>query len=219
MLQIATTLLDRPEDPANLQILKNIAKTYASSTRMDMAVEMLAMDWIVPWASCFIRIVELTEPANNPNTAIFWKLKKWSYTSLNSMMGRYALARKRDKKFTIFSKTFIQNFAPKILSTYLTQIQHQLQGQKVSPRVAQCQLVFLEYICRTKSTFTHLEPHLEVIVRQVILPLLYFSKDDQELWQDDQVEYVHKKIDPPLEDFKSPQTAAEDLMEAFVRHR
>jgi hypothetical protein len=57
---------------------------------------------------------------------------------------------------------------------------------------------------------------MEVIITKWIFPLLCFSKSDRELWEEDQVEYVHKKIDAPIDDFRDPITAAEELLVGFV---
>lgn len=50
-----------------------------------------------------------------------------------------------------------------------------------------------------------------------IFPQLCFSHHDQELWEEDPIEYVHKKVDPPMDDFKSPISAAEELLDALIK--
>ena len=64
-----------------------------------------------------------------------------------------------------------------------------------------------------------MKPHLEPLIVQFIFPLLCFSDSDQELWDEDPVEFIHKKIDPPMDDYRSPVTAAEELLRAIIRDR
>jgi hypothetical protein len=58
--------------------------------------------------------------------------------------------------------------------------------------------------------------HLEPIVLKLIFPLQCFTEDDEKLWEEDPVEYIHKKIDPPIDDFRSPVTASEELLIALA---
>jgi hypothetical protein len=68
-----------------------------------------------------------------------------------------------------------------------------------------------------KNTWSTLQVHLQDVVMGLIFPILCFTQQDGELWEEDPVEYVHKKIDPPIEDFKSPISAAEELLDCIVK--
>ena len=50
-----------------------------------------------------------------------------------------------------------------------------------------------------------------MLVQEVIFPLLCFSQEDQELWNDDPLEYIRTKFDI-FEEFYSPVNAAETLL-------
>ncbi|KAJ1676368.1 Nonsense-mediated mRNA decay protein 5, partial [Spiromyces aspiralis] len=50
-----------------------------------------------------------------------------------------------------------------------------------------------------------------MIISQFIFGQLCFSKEDQELWEDNPVDYINKKMDP-LDDFRSPVLAASNLL-------
>lgn len=122
---------------------------------MELSKDLQEPSTLLPWVSLLISVVEwrwdastsppLPEDASEREKHIWWKCKKWSYSSLNSLMGRYARARKMDKKYSIFSKLFLDQFAPKILNVYFQQISFQIQGNWCSLRVKQSQFCFLEY--------------------------------------------------------------------------
>lgn len=78
-------------------------------------------------------------------------------------------------------------------------------------------MVFL-FSIKHKITWQIIKPHTETLVAHFIFPQLCFSSEDEELWQEDPVEYVHKKIDP-LMDFDSPQTNATNLLIDLARDR
>jgi importin-7 len=192
------------------QILKNICKIYALATRMDLTVELLRQDWTLSWTTLFTRIITCQ--------TLPFKPQKWAYTCLNRLMGLYGFARRRDKKYTTFSKFLVTSLAPSILECYLREIQNQMNGRQVLERIKQLQLVFLEFCCRSKPLFKLLNPHLEILFLKVVVPELVFKKDDEELWEDQEL-YVQRKNDPPVEQFRSAESAAQDLLEAFVRLR
>ena len=225
ILGIAVRLEKNHESIESLFLLKCIVKIFNYATRMDLAKDIMEPKNLVAWSSLFTSIVEWKSAISLPSDEderekhIYWKCKKWSYRNLNSLMGRYAIARKKDKKYSAFSKLFLKEFAPKLLGVYLQQINYHIQGQWCSSRAKQSQFCFLEYCIKPASTWPILLQHLEPIVLQFIFPQLCFSEADRELWEDDPVEFVQKKVDPPMEDFKSPVNAAGDLLEAFVRGR
>ena len=83
-----------------------------------------------------------------------------------------------------------------------------------------------------------MKPNVPSILLYFVFPLLCFSDDDAEMWEDDAVEYVRKKIGAlrecgsrrricvdrsrvadPMEDFRSPQNAASILLTTLVRDR
>jgi hypothetical protein len=84
------------------------------------------------------------------------------------------------------------------------------------------------------------KPHSESLIAYFIFPQMCFSDSDAELWSEDPVEFVHKKIGQrrsksyctsipysltcsppvdPLEDFHSAQMHASNLLIDMARHR
>ncbi|GAU12054.1 hypothetical protein TSUD_00190 [Trifolium subterraneum] len=69
-----------------------------------------------------------------------------------------------------------------------------------------------------KSMYTVLQPRLDVLLFEIVFPLMCFNDDDQKLWDEDPHEYVRKGYDI-IEDLYSPRTASVDFVSELVRKR
>ncbi|KAJ3320443.1 hypothetical protein HDV06_005266 [Boothiomyces sp. JEL0866] len=205
--------LEQIDNPESLLMLKTIVKTYNCSIRMDLSPVLQSMDSLVPWCTLFMNIVQ-KKSGETDEKHVFWKLKKWAFSCLNTLMGKYG-RRKGDKKYVQFSKLFVEHFVPKILTVYFQQFE---QNSFSSPRTIQLQLSFIGHCIGLKPIWPMILEKLELLVK-FIFPLLCFTEQDQELWDEDPVEYIHKKVDPPIDDFRSPVTAAEELLVSLVKSR
>jgi importin-7 len=63
-----------------------------------------------------------------------------------------------------------------------------------------------------------MKSYAETLVSHFIFPQLCFSEEDEELWVEDPVDYIHKKLDP-LEDFSSPVAATITFLMNLAKHR
>ncbi|KAH6566864.1 hypothetical protein BASA62_006461 [Batrachochytrium salamandrivorans] len=228
LLAVATNL--KAHIASNLEavtMMKTIIKIYNCSIRLEICEAQQDLGSLVPWGTLFVDIIELqlplgalAMPENEDERQLhpWWKLKKWAYQCLNTLFGRYASA-KPEKRYAAFSKMFSANFAPKILQSYLGQIDLLVQGSWMSDRSKQHIACFLENCVKRKATWAILKNHLPVITTHFIFPLLCFSSSDEELWQDNAVDYIHKKVDPPMDDFKSPVVSSAQLLAAICKDR
>lgn len=113
---------------------------------------------------------------------------------ISSSYGNLSSESFSDGAYRQFAKRFVVQYAPNILSVFLGQIvaisQHNLwMPDKVLYLIA----TFLVDCTRHKVTWNFLQPHVEMIVAQFAFPMMCFSTDDEELFEDDPVEYIHKK--------------------------
>ena len=121
-------------------------------------------------------------------------------------------------EYKAFAKFFIANFAPQILNTYMSVIKLTIGGRYCSPRVKLHLSQFVNDAIKHKNTWLLIKPQLDEIVRGWIFPLCCFRDEDAEVWEDDPVEFVHKKVDV-FEDYRSPNLAASDLLVTLVTDR
>ena len=204
-----------------VELLKTVFKAYCCSIRIELAPCLQQADSIVPWGSMFLEIIgkqlqpdalDMPEDATEREQHPWWKLKKWAYKAINILFERYAHSKRPEKRYAKFSKMFLSDFASNILAVCLRQIELLVHGSWMSSRTKQHLASFLESSVKRKVTWTQLKPHLQAIITHFIFPLLCFTEEDQELWEDNPVEFVHKKVDPPIDDFKCPSSAAAELL-------
>lgn len=60
--------------------------------------------------------------------------------------------------------------------------------------------------------------HINLIIQNIIFPLLCVTKEDEELWESDPQEYIRLKFDV-FEDYVSPVTAAQNLLHTTCKKR
>jgi len=71
---------------------------------------------------------------------------------------------------------------------------------------------------KPKVTWSLLRPHVPNLISHVIFPLLCLKQEDLELWDEDPVEYIHKKIDV-YEEYLYPDVAAARFLITLARKR
>ncbi|KAJ2595848.1 Nonsense-mediated mRNA decay protein 5 [Coemansia sp. RSA 1722] len=197
-------------------------KSYYNSIQAGLPLAFQEPANLVAWGTSFIKMIEKPvafdkesideEAAKEP----VWKAKKWAVRSVNRLYGRYGnpalLPGATTKQFGAFAKLFTSNFLPQILQVYLKQIEGYTTGQVwMSVRIRGLVSMLLSDCVKEKSAWKLLKPHVEGIVSHFIFPQLCFSESDQELWEDNPVEYVQKRIDP-IDDFGSANIAASNLL-------
>ncbi|KAJ2547796.1 Nonsense-mediated mRNA decay protein 5, partial [Coemansia sp. RSA 1933] len=204
-------------------------KSYYSCLQSGIPASFKESGNLVSWGTSFIKMIE--KPVEFDRETIsddsaqepVWKAKKWAIRSVNHLYGRYGnpalLSSVNAKKHSAFAKIFTSNFLPQILQVYLKQVEGYTTGQVwMSTRVRGLVSKFLSDCVKEKSAWKLLKPHVEGIVEHFIFPQMCFSEADQELWEDNPVEYVQKRIDP-IDDFGVASIAASSLLIDFAIDR
>ncbi|KAG0058926.1 hypothetical protein BGZ90_004701 [Linnemannia elongata] len=225
--QIGTGLISANNVEA-AEMLKIIFKCYHHTIQIDLSERLRDNASLVPWGTLFIQMVEKPVPTEGLPTDLeelekhpWWKAKRWAYQCLNRLYTRYGnpTALTSESKFKPFANSFIVNFAPNILTAYLKQVELWVAKQAwLSPRVLCLMGNFFEESVKDKHIWSMMKPHSETLITHFVFPQLCFTSEDEALWVDDPVEYVHAKIDV-LEDFTSPSTAATNFMTVMARYR
>ncbi|KAJ1721002.1 Nonsense-mediated mRNA decay protein 5 [Coemansia erecta] len=197
-------------------------KSYYNSIQSGLPIAFQEPGNLVAWGTTFIKMIEKPvafdkstvdeETAKEP----VWKAKKWATRSVNRLYSRYGnptlLPATSTKQFGAFAKLFTANFLPQIMQVYLKQIEGYTTGHVwMSTRVRGLVSMFLSDCVKEKSAWKLLKPHADGIVSHFIFPQLCFSEADQELWEDNPVEYVQKRVEP-IDDFGSSNVAASNLL-------
>jgi importin-7 len=67
-----------------------------------------------------------------------------------------------------------------------------LQHQYLSPRVVNLLLQYLTHALKLSKSWVAVKPEVPLLLEHVVFPLMCFSDEDKELWQDDPQEYIRK---------------------------
>ncbi|KAF9161693.1 hypothetical protein DFQ26_004323 [Actinomortierella ambigua] len=225
--QIGSTLINQDSIEA-AEMLKNIFKCYHHTIQIDLSERQRDSASLIPWGTLFIQAVEKKIPTEGMPTDLeelekhpWWKAKRWAYQCLNRLYTRYGNppALTSGSKFKEFAKGFVQNFAPNILSAYLKQVELWVAKQAwLSPRILCLIGNFLEESVKDKNIWSIVKPHADTLIAHFVFPQLCFTAEDEALWVDDPVEYVHSRIDM-IEDFTNPTAAAVSFLTVMARYR
>ncbi|CAG8577467.1 17791_t:CDS:10, partial [Gigaspora margarita] len=198
ILQMGQGLLNEINVDA-AEMLRIINKIYSSAIQYDLSEALQDNNSIVPWVTFFQHLIEKDIPEEIiPNIIedrqrfIWFRSQRWACQNLNRLFQRYgnpAQLVASSTVYTAFAEHFIRHFGPQILHSYLRKTEKWIKKE----------------ICMT-------------LVSEYIFPQLCFSDEDEQLWTEDPVDYIHKKMDP-LEDFNSHTAAAVSFLMDLAKLR
>ncbi|KAG0343672.1 hypothetical protein BG004_005100 [Podila humilis] len=210
------------------EMLKIIFKCYHHTIQIDLSELQRDNSSLVPWGTLFIQMIEKPISSDGLPTDLeelekhpWWKAKRWAYQCLNRLYTRYGnpATLTSSSEFKEFASGFVRNFAPNILSAYLKQVEQWVAKQIwLSPRILCLIGNFFEESVKDKHIWAIMKPHSETLITHFVFPQLCFTADDETLWVDEPVEYIHAKIEV-IEDFTSPTAAATSFMSVMARYR
>lgn len=82
--------------------------------------------------------------------------------------------------------------APQFLEDVLALLGPIASGGWLAPRCTNLALQFVTSALDEKEPYKALKPHIDGLLLHVVLPMLAFSDDDAQLWEDDPAEFVRK---------------------------
>ncbi|KAA8496086.1 Importin beta-like SAD2 [Porphyridium purpureum] len=141
-----------------------------------------------------------------------WKVKKWIGHIIHRFFQRYGdpkrLQDDESPDLCGFAESFLNSYAPHLTAAVVEVLAWpHTQHTRLSPRVANLALNFIEASVAPARTYLVLQPQIGPLLSKIIFPYLCMSAADLELWENDPIEYVRKSTDI-LEDFYSPRSAA-----------
>ena len=229
ILSIGNKLVDESSLEA-AELLRIIIKSYKHAIYFELPAYLMGEEQMVGWCTLFIRTVSKVPPPESMPEDLeereqnhWWKSKKWAYANLNRLFIRYGnpstLSKNHAQDYTEFAKSFINNFAPEILKSYLTEIEKWVAktGWLSKPALS-FTLSFLDECVKPKSMWAHLKPNMENLIAHVLFPILCHSNDDLELFETDPQEYVHRKLNC-YEEVTAPDVTATSFLNSLTKSR
>ncbi|KAL1561343.1 secondary alcohol dehydrogenase (SADH2) [Salvia divinorum] len=206
-------------------LIKLICKIFWSSIYLEIPKQLFDPNVFNAWMVLFLNILERPVPAEGQpedpelrKTWGWWKVKKWTVHILNRLYTRFGDVKLQNPENKAFAQMFQKNYAGKILECHLNLLNVIRVGGYLPDRVINLILQYLSNSISKSNMYSQLQPRLDVVLFEIIFPLMCFSDNDQRLWDEDPHEYVRKGYDI-IEDLYSPRTAAMDFVSELVRKR
>ncbi|KAJ4723041.1 importin beta-like SAD2 [Melia azedarach] len=206
-------------------LIKLICKIFWSSIYLEIPKQLLDPNVFNAWMILFLNILERPVPSEGEpadpelrKSWGWWKVKKWTVHILNRLYTRFGDLKLQNPENRAFAQMFQKNYAGKILECHLNLLNRIRVGGYLPDRVTNLILQYLSNSISKNSMYNLLQPRLDVLLFEIVFPLMCFNDNDQKLWEEDPHEYVRKGYDI-IEDLYSPRTASMDFVSELVRKR
>ncbi|XP_065865475.1 importin beta-like SAD2 [Euphorbia lathyris] len=226
LLSIFNKLVQMPNPALYISdLIKLICKIFWSSIYLEIPKQLFDPNIFNAWMVLFLNVLE--RPVPNEGQPVdpelrkswgWWKVKKWTVHILNRLYTRFGDLKLQNQENRAFAQMFQKNYAGKILECHLNLLNVVRMGKYLPDRVTNLILQYLSNSISKNSMYNLLQPRLDVLLFEIVFPLMCFGENDQKLWDEDPHEYVRKGYDI-IEDLYSPRTASMDFVSELVRKR
>nr|XP_017226651.1 PREDICTED: importin beta-like SAD2 isoform X2 [Daucus carota subsp. sativus] len=206
-------------------LIKLICKIFWSCIYLEIPKQLFESNAFNAWMVLFLNILERPVPLEGQpadpelrKSWGWWKVKKWTVHILNRLYTRFGDLKLQNPENRAFAQMFQKNYAGKILECHLNLLNVIRVGGYLPDRVTNLILQYLSNSVSKGTMYNLLQPRMDIILFEIIFPLMCFNDNDQKLWDEDPHEYVRKGYDI-IEDLYSPRTAAMDFVSELVRKR
>ncbi|KAK2986662.1 hypothetical protein RJ640_010118 [Escallonia rubra] len=206
-------------------LIKLICKIFWSSIYLEIPKQLFNPNVFNGWMVLFLNTLERPVPLEGQpadpelrKSWGWWKVKKWTVHILNRLFTRFGDLKLQNPENKVFAQMFQKGYAGKILECHLNLLNVIRIGGYLPDRVTNLILQYITNSVSKSTMYNLLHPKLDVVLFEIIFPLMCFNDNDQKLWDEDPHEYVRKGYDI-IEDLYSPRTAAMDFVSELVRKR
>ncbi|CAL5058279.1 unnamed protein product [Urochloa decumbens] len=216
-------IVNAPIEVADL--IKLICKIFWSSIYLEIPKQLFDPNIFNSWMVLFINLLERPVPVEGQpidpemrKSWGWWKVKKWTIHILNRLYTRFGDLKLQKPESKAFAQMFQKTYAGKILACHMQLLNAIRTGDYLPDRVINLVLQYLTNSVTKNSMYQMMQPQIDILLFEIIFPLMCFNDNDQKLWDEDPHEYVRKGYDI-IEDLYSPRTAAMDFVSELVRKR
>lgn len=209
----------------SVAIQKEILKIFFALIQYVLPMELVSSESFGKWMHIFQTVVSRDVPQEAMEgdeeelaKLPWWKAKKWALHILCRVFERYGTPGSITKEYEEFSEYYCKQFAVSVTQIVLKVLDQYRRKLFVAPRVLQQSINYLKNGISNSLHWKVMRPHIQAIIQEVIFPLMCYTEEDDELWQEDPYEFIRVKYDI-FEDFISPVTAAATLLHTAVSKR
>ncbi len=114
-----------------------------------------------------------------------WKVKKWALHILARVFERYGSPGNVVKEYVKFSDWFLKTFSASTLRVLLLVLDQYRQKWYIAPRVLQQALNYVNTGVSHAFAWKFIKPHIQPIIQEVLFPLMCYTDENEELWNED----------------------------------
>lgn len=218
MQSMAQNLAGNEQEDAAL-LLKIILKSFFALSQWNLPIDLFGSDNAAQWIQILTTVIsqDLPDPSEDKDESEkmelpHWKSKKWALHISNRLFEKYGAPGKVEDQFEEFAKFFMANAAVPLLKTQLSLLDRKTNNRWVSPRCCQLILSYIEICVGHSHTWAVIRGSIFTdLVKDICFPLMCFSEEDANLWEEDPEEYIRSKFDIFAET-TSAKSAAESLV-------
>ncbi|VDP37864.1 unnamed protein product [Schistosoma curassoni] len=214
---LSSLIVEESEDSYVLQTL--IIKIFFSFINYHFPLDAMNKQLFTHWIDMFCTILGDFKVTHSDTSSSTWKRQKWALKILNRVFTRYGSPGSVIKLYQPFADWYLKAFSGQIISVLLNICEAYRQKSFVSKPVLSQTLDYFSSALANSFSWKLLRPHFSLLVREVIFPLMSYTEEDAELWQEDPVEYIRAEAGD-WGSVSSPASAASTLLsEACVKRR
>lgn len=213
------------QSDASVTIQKQILKIFFSLVQFSLPMELVTKEIFTHWMEMVRQVTDRPVPPecnqvdeDDRPDLVWWKCKKWALHILTRCFERYGSPGNVMKEYTKFAEWYIKTFSAGILEVLLKLLNQYRNKEYITPRILQLTITYLSQAVAHAHSWKILKPHMQLIIQEIVFPLMCHSEEDEELWQNDPIEYIRLKYDV-YEEFFNPATAAQTLLHDAVSKR
>eukprot|EP00040_Diaphanoeca_grandis_P011833 m.60631 g.60631 ORF g.60631 m.60631 type:complete len:1053 (+) comp22861_c0_seq3:103-3261(+) len=218
--------------PEALNVLRLILKVYYNSIQYDMP--MFSNSQIAntvtsfhEWMRIFAKVLsmQVPNPQDDDRSAwpkrSVWKCKKWTCRTLHKMFARYGTPSQAEEHYQTFANMYTSTYSGPILELMWNQLKAYRDGSYIAPHVVSEILKYFENAFVPAQSWKMLMPLVPEFLQTIVLPLLCYRDEDEELWQEDPQEYIRRQLDPCISMSESnlPEYEATLVLLELIKYR
>eukprot|EP00108_Taenia_solium_P003371 TsM_000162000 transcript=TsM_000162000 gene=TsM_000162000 len=171
------------------------------------------------WHLLICSLLESFNCANDDPGSVYWKRQKWAARILYCWFTSYGSPGNVQKKYASFAEWYLKSFSNQVLTTFLKICDAYRQQTFISPIVLAETLSYLSAALTHAFCWKIIRPYFDTLLQDVIVPLLSFTKELAELWEDDPLEYIRYNTSMYMSVDSPSDAAASFIKEACLKRK
>ncbi|EUB64504.1 Importin-7 [Echinococcus granulosus] len=215
--RISVLLSDTSDESLTLQ--KLILKIFYRYTDYYLPTSSINEEWVTQWHLLICSLLESFNEANEDPGSVYWKRQKWAARILYCWFTSYGSPGNVQKKYASFADWYLKRFSNQVLTTFLKICDAYRRQTFISPVVLAETLSYLSAALTHAFCWKILRPYFDTLLRDVIVPLLSFTKELAEVWEDDPLEYIRYNTSMYMSVNSPSDAAASFIKEACLKRK